>query len=62
MMGMTCNLENMLRNGNKADLEQLGRNLRELRDRYRAGDKKVVEEFFALYVLHDHEGIGDAAN
>lgn len=33
------------------DLEQLGKHLRELRDRWKAGDTGVVDEFFDLYVL-----------
>jgi len=32
-------------------LEQLLTHLREVRDRYRAGDVTVVDEFFALYVF-----------
>lgn len=64
---MTVNLENMLRQaglsaesgdeihggGHAFMLSELGRHLRELRDRYRAGDAGVVEEFFALYVLSE---------
>lgn len=34
-------------------LEELLKHLKELRDRHRAGDMAVVDEFFALYVFGD---------
>jgi hypothetical protein len=54
---MKCNLSGLLTNGAKRDylfpLEELCRNLRELRDRTRAGDMTVLDEFFRLYVFGD---------
>lgn len=63
-MGMTCDICNMLRqSANTIDeggedqggyafmLRQLGDHIRELHDRYRRGDAKVVDEFFAIYVV-----------
>lgn len=58
--GLINNAADLLRSKSKshggyygAGLEQLGRNLRELRDRFRAGDVRVVDEFFAFYVFED---------
>ncbi len=34
-------------------LDELARNLKELRDRYQRGDTAVVDEFFKLYVFSD---------
>lgn len=56
--GMHYSLDGMLRNAAvtktaKFDLGELNKHLRELRDRWLAGDDSVVAEFFALYQLHD---------
>lgn len=54
---MVCNVENMLANAAfecpsyAADLNCLGRNLRELWARHRAGDATAIEEFFSIYVV-----------
>jgi len=54
---MRINIENMLRNAaiecDRAaygqPLRELARNLKELRDRHRAGDLAAIEEFFSIY-------------
>lgn len=57
--GMVCSLMGLLHNGSRRDagyqfaLDELGRNLKELRDRYLAGDTEVVRDFFSLYVIED---------
>lgn len=65
---MLVNLDGMLRNciramkrpkyGEAFMLEQLGKHLHELKRRWKAGDTGVVDEFFALYVIHDEAQAG----
>jgi len=48
---MRVDLMNLLR---QRKVYGLGEHLRELRDRFRAGDHGVIEEFFDLYIFDDH--------
>ena len=64
-MMMKENLDGLLRNAGDAakrgdkmyggmyafSLEELAKNLRELRDRTRAGDMAALDEFFSIYVF-----------
>lgn len=59
---MTCNVENMLKQAGRAAgneygyefaLNELAKNLKEFRDRWRAGDTTVADEFFTLYTFSD---------
>ena len=66
---MTCDVRNMLRQASEVldrsemddgeyafMLNQLGDHLKDLHDRWKAGDKGVVDEFFDLYVIHADQG------
>lgn len=43
--------------GYKYALSELRENLRELRDRTKAGDMKALDEFFGIYVFEDETEI-----
>jgi len=51
------NIENCAKNGDPGNkqwlLDELVRNLKELRDRIKAGDMAALDEFFALFVFND---------
>lgn len=54
---MRVNIENCARVGHRSEkawcLDELVRNLKELRDRTDAGDMKALDEFFAVFVFND---------
>lgn len=57
---MRVNIENACKRGNASThqwvLEELVRNLKELRDRSAAGDSEAaLREFFALFVFNDNQ-------
>lgn len=62
---MRVNIENIAKIGSSRDkawaLNELVRNLKELRDRTNAGDMAALDEFFALFVFNDNQDKGGAA-
>lgn len=56
---MRVNIENCSNNGDAGAkewvLEELVKNLKELRDRTDAGDMKALDEFFGLFVFNDDQ-------
>ena len=54
---MRINIENCARVGNRSEkawcLDELVRNLKELRDRTDAGDMAALDEFFGVFVFDD---------
>jgi hypothetical protein len=67
--GLIANVNRVLRSGSHASgwafaLDELLGNLRELKSRWRSGDKEVVEEFFDVYTLEgaDERKVNHAGN
>lgn len=56
---MRVNIENCAKTGGNKDkawlLDELVRNLKEVRDRTSVGDMAALDEFFALFVFNDNQ-------